>query len=336
MNIKNIIVHAGTAAAVLAVAASCSDWTTPESVSIDVPSIEEQESGLYAEYLLRLKSFKADEHKLSLAFVENPEGVAPESQSLRLTAYPDSLDFICLAEAENLHKSYVKGISEVGRKGTAVLYKVSYSVIESEWEALHPEDDGTVQQFDIVVEDFTGASKNLLAMVGNYLYFEPAVKQTLSVTWPGNEDFAQIDFSDSSKPQPFHIAAPAGISELTLKLTGSLSSGDGWGKESINLHDDTFADMIGDFALDVYEGMGMLPSLSQISYGENVLNATELDLNINVIWEFPKVNGITGVQTVVLYVKDSAGNEVEKTVTVNTWDDTWRELHLQGIVFSVK
>lgn len=53
-------------------------------------------------------------------------------------------------------------------------------------------------------------------------------------------------------------------------------------------------------------------------------------------WEFPKVNGITGVQTVVLYVKDSAGNEVEKTVTVNTWDGTWRELHLQGIVFSVK
>ena len=312
MNIKNIIVHAGTAAAVLAVPASCSDWTTPESVSIDVPSIEEQEPGLYAEYLLRLKSFKADEHKLSLAFVENTAGVAPESQSLRLTAYPDSLDFICLAEAENLHKSYVKGISEVGRKGTAVLYKVSYSVIESEWEALHPEDDGTVQQFDIVVEDFTGASKNLLAMVGNYLYFEPAVKQTLSVTWPGNEDFAQIDFSDSSKPQPFHIAAPAGISELTLTFSGELD--DTFGEYNpLNLHDDSFVAFDENLGLSYFS----LPSYDLLSWGEKVLNATEQDLNINVIWEYAKFCGFTGVQTVVLYVKDSAGNEVEKTVTVN-------------------
>ena len=119
--------------------ASCSDWTRPESVEIHAPTLEEQDPELYAQYLQNLREYKSSDHKMVMAVIENQKGAAPTSQGYRPSAYPDSIDFICLADAENLHPQYLDEITVTQRKGTKVLYRIDYADIRSEWEILHPE-----------------------------------------------------------------------------------------------------------------------------------------------------------------------------------------------------
>ena len=119
--------------------ASCSDWTRPESVEIHAPTLEEQDPELYAQYLQNLREYKSSDHKMVMAVIENQKGAAPTSQGYRPSAYPDSIDFICLADAENLHPQYLDEITVPQRKGTKVLYRIDYADIRSEWDILHPE-----------------------------------------------------------------------------------------------------------------------------------------------------------------------------------------------------
>ena len=132
--IKNIFMPAFCAAAASAFSfaglTSCSDWTAPESVGIHVPTVEEEAPEQYGQYLRQLNEYKQGEHKVVMAFISNVKGEAPESQSMRLEAYPDSIDVLCLAEAENLHSDYVSAIGEVQRKGTAVYYEIDFNVLD--------------------------------------------------------------------------------------------------------------------------------------------------------------------------------------------------------------
>lgn len=121
---------------------SCSDWTDSESVDISRPSLEEQNPALYAQYLAALRAYKASEHKLTFVMMENRAGLAPIAQNQRLTAYPDSVDFICMTHPENLAPEYSDQMAEVRKKGTRVVCEIDYARIESEWEALQaPETD---------------------------------------------------------------------------------------------------------------------------------------------------------------------------------------------------
>ena len=121
---------------------SCSDWTDSESMDISRPSLEEQNPALYAQYLAALRAYKASEHKLTFVMMENRAGLAPIAQNQRLTAYPDSVDFICMTHPENLAPEYSDQMAEVRKKGTRVVCEIDYARIESEWEALQaPETD---------------------------------------------------------------------------------------------------------------------------------------------------------------------------------------------------
>lgn len=100
---------------------SCSDWTDSESVDISRPSLEEQNPALYAQYLAALRAYKASEHKLTFVMMENRAGLAPIAQNQRLTAYPDSVDFICMTHPENLAPEYSDQMAEVRKKGTRPL-----------------------------------------------------------------------------------------------------------------------------------------------------------------------------------------------------------------------
>lgn len=138
---------------------SCSDWTAPESVGIHVPTVEEEAPEQYGQYLRQLNEYKQGEHKVVMAFISNVKGEAPESQSMRLEAYPDSIDVLCLAEAENLHSDYVSAIGEVQRKGTAVYYEIDFSSIEEKWQQFSQDTPAAVSFPDYCKE-------NVSALVG--------------------------------------------------------------------------------------------------------------------------------------------------------------------------
>ena len=114
---------------------ACSDWTQTESLDIRYPSFEEQNPVLYAKYLEELRNYKESEHKLTFVMMENAEGASPTAQNQRLTAYPDSVDFICMTHATNLADEFVREIPEVQRKGTRILFDIDYLQLQNAWEA---------------------------------------------------------------------------------------------------------------------------------------------------------------------------------------------------------
>lgn len=133
MNMINKISTSLLASVCLAGLVSCSDWTRPESLDIVYTGGVDTGSEQYAQYLDNLKAYKNSEHKYTMAFISNAKGQVPGSQAMRLTAYPDSIDFICLENAEDLAEQYKSDIAEVHKKGTSVLYDISYAGIESGW-----------------------------------------------------------------------------------------------------------------------------------------------------------------------------------------------------------
>lgn len=143
---------------------SCSDWTAPESVGIHVPTVEEEAPEQYGQYLRQLNEYKQGEHKVVMAFISNVKGEAPESQSMRLEAYPDSIDVLCLAEAENLHSSYVSSIAQVQRKGTAIYYEIDFASIEERWQQLNQESPAEIAFSDYCKE----SAAELLSLCGRY------------------------------------------------------------------------------------------------------------------------------------------------------------------------
>lgn len=130
---------------------SCGDWTETESVDIRRPSLEAQNPDLYAQYLEALRTYKASDHKVTFVMMENRAGLAPESQNQRLASYPDSVDFICMTNPENLAATYAEDMEKVREKGTRVVYDIDYARFESEWEAFQ-----AAQQPEETPEEGTG------------------------------------------------------------------------------------------------------------------------------------------------------------------------------------
>lgn len=127
---------------------SCSDWVDPESLNLHVPSFEEQNPGLYADYLADLKQYKASDHKLTFASFDNRTG-DPVKQAERLSVLPDSLDFISLINPDNLYPDVLKEIEMVRAKGTRMIYSVDYSIIEKEWiDLLKKEENANLTEED--------------------------------------------------------------------------------------------------------------------------------------------------------------------------------------------
>ncbi|WP_417015569.1 glycoside hydrolase family 18 [Alistipes sp.] len=133
-NIKIYSLSAVAAATLLL--GSCSDWTDSESLEIRRPSLEAQNPALYAQYVAALRAYKEGDHKLTYVIMENEAGMAPQSQNQRLTSYPDSVDFICMTQPENLAAEYAAEMETVREKGTRVVYEIDYARLEEEWTAL--------------------------------------------------------------------------------------------------------------------------------------------------------------------------------------------------------
>lgn len=128
----------------LAVAAlgfgACSKWTETESLTLHYPNLEEQNPELYEQYMQSLRDYKASEHKIVLAMLNNT-GMAPGRQNEHLTIVPDSVDYICMANPAGMHPMLVEEIPKVHEKGTRVIYNIDYAVIEARWKKILEEEE---------------------------------------------------------------------------------------------------------------------------------------------------------------------------------------------------
>lgn len=131
---KNIFCMAAAAVVAFAGLASCSDWTSPESVDINSPSVSGQFPELYKQYLQALRDYKASDHKVVIGWFDNSASFAG-GQSDRLTALPDSLDAVVLMYPELVDQWEADEMHQIQtQKGTKVLYEIDYASMLDDWE----------------------------------------------------------------------------------------------------------------------------------------------------------------------------------------------------------
>ncbi len=119
---------------------ACDDWTETESLDIHRPSLEEQNPELYAQYMQALRDYKAREHKVVFVAVDNPS-TAPSQRSEHIKTLPDSVDFISLKNAADVHPTLVAEMSQVREKGTHVIYTIDYDALEARWAQILEEEE---------------------------------------------------------------------------------------------------------------------------------------------------------------------------------------------------
>lgn len=126
ISIHSIFTHLYLLLAVL-VTASCSDWTDQETIDINLQNAKEQNPELWARYMESLRVYKLERpHYITYASFNN--GVEPsKNEGNYLRSLPDSLDFVTLADSENLTASDREDIPELQEKSTRVLYHVDYA-----------------------------------------------------------------------------------------------------------------------------------------------------------------------------------------------------------------
>lgn len=124
--------------AVLAVPAvsSCSDWTDTESLEFDNVLPSEQDPDAYNTYLGLLREYKQSQHKIMIAKFDN-SGELVSGQADRLSALPDSVDYVVLKEADNLKAVLTQDMNDIRQqKGTRTLYAISYADVAAKLQAI--------------------------------------------------------------------------------------------------------------------------------------------------------------------------------------------------------
>ena len=91
--------------------AGCSEWTEPQSVDLNVPTLESQNPELYAQYLQSLKEYRDSEHKVMIAKFDNVPG-APAGRAEHINCLPDSVDYVILNNPDNLSRTILSEMKE--------------------------------------------------------------------------------------------------------------------------------------------------------------------------------------------------------------------------------
>lgn len=136
MVMKRIIRNITFPLALLAVAAGFASCDTDvESVDINEPGIENQNSQLYQSYLENLRAYKQSDHKMALAWFDNSAKM-PASQGQSIIAVPDSIDYLVLGDPADLNGRELYEANQIReQKGTKIAYEVSYTAIKNQYDA---------------------------------------------------------------------------------------------------------------------------------------------------------------------------------------------------------
>lgn len=130
-----------------------SAFTTPESIAIHQPTIEEQNPDLYTAYLQSLKNYKKGDHTEVYGWYDNSEAV-PYSRAHHLTVLPDSMDVISLMAPAMIQDWQIKEMNTVrADKGTRFIYDIDFDELKSAYKA--KEEAATEEKpLDLSFQDF--------------------------------------------------------------------------------------------------------------------------------------------------------------------------------------
>lgn len=227
---------------------SCDDWTEPESVDLKNPKIEDLNPQLYADYLKDLRAYKERDHKVVLVSFDNPSD--PTKQAERLTAIPDSVDFICLNNPKDLNPATQEEMIKIRTdKGTRSIYSINYDSFESIWdervkenpelteeeglEYLGEQVDALIAlcdkyQYDGILVDYTGRS--LVSLTQPQLAVYNGRQQTLLnkiITWKeANKEKSLIFYGNVQYLVPQNMKVLNMCDYITVRSASSTNSDD--------------------------------------------------------------------------------------------------------------
>lgn len=125
--------------------AGCSEWTRPEKMELESPSLEKDNPELWQAYLASLREYKATDHKVMIVKFDNHRE-NPIGQAQRISALPDSIDYIMLENIFEVSETHVNEMTEAREKGTKFLFTVDFDNIKAgyeaylnDWKENHPE-----------------------------------------------------------------------------------------------------------------------------------------------------------------------------------------------------
>lgn len=103
-----------------------------EAIKIQEPRIAEQNPALYQSYLEGLRAYKQGAHKVSIAYLDNSRE-KPTTQAHRISAIPDSLDYVVLTSPTNIAELDAEEIkANREQKGIKTLYTIDFDAIKME------------------------------------------------------------------------------------------------------------------------------------------------------------------------------------------------------------
>lgn len=112
---------------------ACNDT---ESVDLIAPSIDGQNPELYAQYLQNLRAYKATDHVLVYAWMDN-SNKEPNSRAEHIADLPDSIDVVSLTFPQVMCDWELQEMNEVrDKKATKFIYDVDFDAIKADYNAL--------------------------------------------------------------------------------------------------------------------------------------------------------------------------------------------------------
>jgi hypothetical protein len=114
---------------------ACSEWTEPESLPIENPSIETENPALYQQYLENLRNYKKSYHQLVFGAFDNSDK-SFVSRAMHIASIPDKVDIVSLMYGDDLTPVELSEIESLrNQKGTKVIYTIDYDATATEINA---------------------------------------------------------------------------------------------------------------------------------------------------------------------------------------------------------
>jgi hypothetical protein len=111
---------------------ACSDWTEPEPLSVENPSVEIDNPALYQQYLENLRNYKNTYHQLLIGFFDNSDK-SFLSRGTHIASVPDKVDVVALMYGDDLTGTELAEITTLRKdKGTKVIYSIDYDAIAAQ------------------------------------------------------------------------------------------------------------------------------------------------------------------------------------------------------------
>jgi hypothetical protein len=160
---------------------ACSEWTEPESLPLESPSVESENPALYQQYLANLREYKKTYHPVLIGWFDNSDK-SFSGRAMHIASLPDKVDIVSLLQGDNLAEVEREEMAAIRRdKGTRVIYTIDYEAFLADIAAQNEEitirnDDGAADETYVPIplidpaEVLPGFMDGQLALLDKYGY----------------------------------------------------------------------------------------------------------------------------------------------------------------------